>query len=82
MVIGHGKTILAECIGTIIMHTKYGKKRISNILYVLRLFQNFLSIAQLLHNSFSMIFKDQVCVVYNPQEAEMQGSRWLKIHLL
>ncbi|XP_052198801.1 uncharacterized protein LOC127805949 [Diospyros lotus] len=71
VVLGHGETILAEGKGNVIMHTKQGEKKISNVLFVLRLSQNLLSIAQLMHSKFSVIFKDGICTIYDPQGVEI-----------
>lgn len=71
VVLGHSEAVLAEDKGIVVMHTKQGEHKISNVLYVPKLSQNLLSIAQLLHNNFSLTFKDQVCAIYDPQGAEI-----------
>ena len=71
VVLGHGETVLAEGKGTVTIHTKQGKKEIANVLFVLRLSQNLLSIAQLLHNKYFVTFKNYACIIYEPQGVEI-----------
>lgn len=60
------------------MHTNPGHKHISNILYVSRLSQNLLSTPQILHNNFSIDFKDSVRTIFDPIDAEIPKVDMLK----
>ncbi|XP_022150313.1 uncharacterized protein LOC111018511 [Momordica charantia] len=72
VVLVHGETILAEGKGTVVMHTKQGEKILSNVLYVPRLSKNLLNIAQLLHNNFFVVSKDQDSAIYDPHGVEIK----------
>lgn len=78
MNLGHGKIILAKGKDNIIMRTRQGTKRLSNVLYVLRLSQNLINIAQLLPNKIYVCSKDQVCVIYDLQGAEFVRVKMVK----
>lgn len=66
-----GTLVQAQVRGSINFFTDKGMKFINDILYVSSLTQNLLSVAQLLHNSYSLTFKDKKCVIYDPKCCEV-----------
>ncbi|TXG68966.1 hypothetical protein EZV62_003901 [Acer yangbiense] len=61
--IGDDKRLLVKGKGDILVQTKKGVKRISNVFYVPSLKHNLLSVGQLLQKGYNVIFKDDVCEI-------------------
>ena len=69
--LGDGALMQAQGRRSVKFLTDEGMKITNDVLYVPRLTQNLLSIAQLLHNSYSLTFKDNKCVNYDPKGCEV-----------
>ena len=64
--LGDEKLRKFEGIGTVAVHTEEGNQKfIHDVLYVLSLSQNLLSVGQLLRKGYSLYFDDGVCIVYD-----------------
>ena len=61
--IGNHDFILIKGKGTIVVESLTGLKHIFNILYVSKIDQNLLSVAQLVEKDFKVIFEDKWCLI-------------------
>ncbi|CAJ2639257.1 unnamed protein product [Trifolium pratense] len=73
--IGNGEQIAVEGIGTISIKTHAGMKQISNVLYVPKINQNLLSVAQLLEKNYKVIFEHKSCVIKDQNNKEVITSQ-------
>ncbi|XP_016729285.1 uncharacterized protein [Gossypium hirsutum] len=64
--IGNGQFIKAEGKGDVLICTSIGDKVITNVLLVLEIDRNLLSIAQLLERGYLVVFKGQECQITDP----------------
>ena len=55
--------------GDILVQTKKGTRRISNVFYIPGLKHNLLSVGQLFRNGYQVNFKDDVCEIRNRNDA-------------
>ena len=58
VVLGNGAVVRAKGNGTVTVSTKRGTKLITNVLYIPELYQNLLSVAQMLRNGYAVSFKE------------------------
>eukprot|EP00253_Pinus_taeda_P029436 PITA_29436 len=66
VLLGDDRPVEAKGKGTIAVKTKEGKaKHINDVLYVLGLAHNFLSVGQLLEKGYLIVFKDKKCIIYD-----------------
>jgi len=63
--IGNGDYIEVKGIGDIAIDSDSGKRIISDVLYVLEIDQNLLSVRQLLEKDYAVVFKDKTCEVFD-----------------
>ena len=64
--LGDEKLKKVEGKGTVAVHTEEGNQKfIHDVLYVLSLSRNLLSVGQLLRKGYSLYFNDGVCIVYD-----------------
>jgi len=63
--IGNGDYIEVKGIGDIANNAGSGIKIISDVLYVLEINQNLLSVGQLLEKGYVVVFKDKTCEVFD-----------------
>jgi len=63
--IGNGDYIGVKGIGDIAIDSDSGKRIISDVLYVLEIDQNLLSVGQLLEKDYAVVFKDKTCEVFD-----------------
>ncbi|KAG8496284.1 hypothetical protein CXB51_009218 [Gossypium anomalum] len=61
--VGNGHFIKAEGKGDVLIDTPTGTKLVSNVLLVLEIDRNLLSIAQLLEKGYSAVFKGKECLI-------------------
>ena len=55
--LGNGEVVQAKGKWTIAINTKRGTKIVTNVLYILELDQNILSVTQMLRNGYAVSFK-------------------------
>ena len=55
--LGNGEVVQAKGKWTIAINTKRGTKIVTNVLYILELYQNILSVTQMLRNGYAVSFK-------------------------
>jgi len=77
--IDNGDYLPAKGKGTVAIKSCSGTKLISDVLYVLELDQNLLSVGQLLENCFKLTFEDKKCVIFDPKgqqicQVKMRGK--------
>ena len=68
---GHGGHIPVKRMGTIAGETQAGTKTITNVLYVLDLDRNLLSVGQLLEKGFKLYFEDKYCLIKDPSRQDV-----------
>ncbi|KAG8493279.1 hypothetical protein CXB51_010854 [Gossypium anomalum] len=61
--VGNGNLIEAKGKGDVVISTHLGNKAIFDVLYVPDIDQNLLSVGQLIENGYSLLFKNDSCVV-------------------
>ena len=61
--IGNGDYMEVKGRGNIALETSSGTKMISNVLFVLEIDQNLLSVGQLLEKGFKLLFEDNMCLI-------------------
>ncbi|KAK5824843.1 hypothetical protein PVK06_019627 [Gossypium arboreum] len=61
--VGNGNLIEAKGKGDAVISTHSGNKVISDVLYVLDIDQNLLSVGQLIEKGYSLVFKNNSCIV-------------------
>ena len=66
--IGNGKCISVKGKGTIAIESYSGTKIITDVLYVLDINQNLLSVGQLLEKGYKVLFEDKMCLI--------QDAKW------
>lgn len=76
--VGNGNIMEVKGRGTIAIPTRSGIKLIQNVLYVPDLSQNLLSVGQMLEKGYSLQFKNNICTIYNGQEAEVLSIKMKK----
>ncbi|KAA3488095.1 pleiotropic drug resistance protein 3-like [Gossypium australe] len=64
--VGNGHYIKAEGKGDVLIDTPSRTKLISNVLLVLKIDRNLLSIAQLVEKGYSVVFKGKECLISDP----------------
>ncbi|KAG8501714.1 hypothetical protein CXB51_004760 [Gossypium anomalum] len=69
--IGNGNLIEAKGRGNVVINTKSGNKVISNVLFVPDIDQNLLSVGQLVEKGYSLIFKNDLCIVEDSYGQEL-----------
>ncbi|KAL3352408.1 hypothetical protein AABB24_020438 [Solanum stoloniferum] len=77
--IDNGDYFPAKGKGTVAIESCSGTKLISDVLYVLELDQNLLSVGNLLENCFKLTFQDKKCVIFDPKgqqicQVKMRGK--------
>ncbi|XP_049375587.1 uncharacterized protein LOC125840652 [Solanum verrucosum] len=65
---GNGVLVDAKSKGTISINIKGSGKQIHNVLYVLDLEENLLSVGQFMENGYSFVFRDNYCKIYDKFE--------------
>jgi len=63
--IGNGDYIEIKGIGDIVIGSGSGKRIISDVLYVPEIYQNLLSVGQLLEKDYTVVFKDKTCEIFD-----------------
>ncbi|XP_074313770.1 uncharacterized protein LOC141648963 [Silene latifolia] len=69
--VGNGAVLETQGKGTIAVQTKKGTKFINDVLLGPDLSENLLSIPQMMLHGYSVIFKDEHCIIYDPQKREI-----------
>ncbi|RDX79370.1 hypothetical protein CR513_40214, partial [Mucuna pruriens] len=69
--IENGEQIPVKGKGSIAITSHIGTKTLFNVLYVLEINQNLLSVGQLLEKGFKVIFEDKSCIIKGPTGLEM-----------
>lgn len=69
--IGNGAYLEGKGKGTVAIQSHTGLKLISDVLYVPEIDQNLLSVAQLLENSYKVLFEDLHCQIKDPEGKEV-----------
>ena len=64
--IGNGGYVDVKGRGTVVVKTNSGMKLISDLLFVPDISQNLLSVGQMLENQYSLQFKDNQCIIFDP----------------
>ena len=64
--VGNGGYVDVKGRGTIAIKTNSGIKLISDVLFVPHISQNLLSVGQMLEKQYSMQFKDNQCIIFDP----------------
>jgi hypothetical protein len=59
----NGEVVHAKGKGTIYISTKRGTKIVTNVLYILELDQDLLSVAQMLRNGYTVFFNKKIFVL-------------------
>ncbi|XP_052485716.1 uncharacterized protein LOC128040605 [Gossypium raimondii] len=72
--IGNGNLIEAKGRGDVVIHTGSGNKIISDVLYVPEIDQNLLSVGQLVKKGFSLVFKNDSCVISDAHGREIVSA--------
>ncbi|CAL9020712.1 unnamed protein product, partial [Prunus brigantina] len=72
---GNGAIVEAKGKGRIAVKTKKGLKQIHDVLLVLKLSQNLLSVGQLVENGYRLVFQDGACIIYDKNAVEMVIAR-------
>ena len=67
----NGEVVQARSRGAISVNTRWGIKVILNGLYILELYQNLLSIAQMMKNGYSFSFRDNDCIILDKYSFEI-----------
>ncbi|KAK9668653.1 hypothetical protein RND81_13G075400 [Saponaria officinalis] len=68
---GNGDVVKSKGKGAIVVATKSGTKYISDVLLSPNLAENLLSVAQMVKNGYSLIFKDNHCTIYDPDKKDI-----------
>ena len=63
---GNGGYVDVKRRDTIVVKTNSGIKLISNMLFVPDISQNLLSVGQMLEKQYSLQFKDNQCIIFDP----------------
>ncbi|RVW73460.1 Retrovirus-related Pol polyprotein from transposon TNT 1-94 [Vitis vinifera] len=66
MKVGNGGYVDVKGRGMVAVKTNSGIKLISDVLFVLDISQNLLSVAQMLEKQYSLQFKDNQCIIFDP----------------
>ena len=69
--LGNGEVVQAKGKGAISVNTKRDIKVISNVLYIPELYQNLLSVAQMMKNGYSVSFRDNCCIILDKYSFEI-----------
>ena len=69
--IGNGAYLAVKGKGTVAIEGHIGLKLISNVLYVLEINQNLLSVGQLLEKGYKVLFEDNQCMIADAQGREV-----------
>ncbi|EOY32548.1 Uncharacterized protein TCM_040529 [Theobroma cacao] len=69
--IGDGNLLKIEGRGTIGITTKKGIKTIANVCFAPEVTQNLLSVGQLVKEKNSLLFKDELCTIFDPSGREI-----------
>ena len=64
--VGNGGYVDVKERGTVAVKTNSDIKLISNVLFVPDISQNLLSVGQMLENQYSLQFKDNQCIIFDP----------------
>ena len=68
---GNGAIVKSVGRGTISIPTKKGMKLISDMLLVLELDQNLLSVSQMVSHGYSLVFENNHCTIFDPARKEI-----------
>ncbi|KAK9741486.1 hypothetical protein RND81_03G109600 [Saponaria officinalis] len=69
--LGNGEFVTSKGKGTIVVSTKKGTKYIKDVLLVPDLAENLLSVAQMIKNGYSLLFENNHCTIYDPENKEI-----------
>ncbi|KAA3471058.1 Integrase, catalytic core [Gossypium australe] len=69
--VGNGHYIKVEGKGDVLIDTPSGTKLVSHVLLVPEIDRNLLSIAQLLENGYSVVFKGKECLISDPSGSKL-----------
>ena len=73
---GNGAIVKSVGRGTISIPTKKGMKLISDMLLVLELDQNLLSVSQMVSHGYSLVFENNHCTIFYPTRKEIANLLW------
>ena len=68
---GNGDIVQAKSKGIVAVSTNRGTKIITNVLYIPKLDQNLLSVAQMLRNGYEVSFKERFCIITDTYNSEI-----------
>ncbi|GAV68284.1 hypothetical protein CFOL_v3_11787 [Cephalotus follicularis] len=66
-----GGSVQSEGKGTVAIQTKKGTRFINDVLYVLDLSQDLLSVPQMITNNYSLLFEGSTCAIFDAQKKEI-----------
>ncbi|XP_017633355.1 uncharacterized protein LOC108475890 [Gossypium arboreum] len=69
--VGNEHFTKAEDKGDVLIDTPTGTKLVTNVLFVLDIDRNLLTIAQLLEKGYSIVFKGKQCLISDPSESKL-----------
>ncbi|RVW47902.1 Retrovirus-related Pol polyprotein from transposon TNT 1-94 [Vitis vinifera] len=69
--IGNGGYVDVKGRGTVVVKTNSSIKLISDVLFVPDISQNLLSVGQMLEKQYSLQFKDNQCIIFDPYEEKL-----------
>ncbi|TXG63371.1 hypothetical protein EZV62_010365 [Acer yangbiense] len=75
--LSNGNMVQAAGRGNVLIHTNSSTKVIHDVLFIPNLYQNLLSVAQLLKRGYSLSFKDDCCVVVDCHDVEVARIKML-----
>lgn len=71
MKVGNGQYIKAERKEDVLIDTPSSTKLVSNVLLVLEIYKNLLSIAQFLEKGYFVVFKNKECLINDPSGSKI-----------
>jgi len=69
--LGNGNIMQAKGKESIVVNTRRGTKTITNVLYIPKLDQNLLNVAQMLRNGYEVSFKNRFCFIIDTYDSEI-----------
>lgn len=63
--LGNGQVVESQGKGTVAVQSPNGTKNIQNVLYIPSLRKNLLSVAQMISDGYSLIFKNRSCCIFD-----------------
>ena len=69
--IGNGEHVNVEGRGEVLINTLQGNTQLNNVLFVLEISHNLISVGQLIDNGLALSFHDNLCEVFNKRGAKL-----------